>query len=383
MNSEVLILRDANWFTDYPTAALYAEYLYSYTSSHSVDGVIAFDQQALVEILQVVGPIQVEGASELVDANNVIAFMRASKTPTDEERADPNWSNKVFINNITRALLNRIFEGNLDWTQFSRAIFKVLEEHHLLVQVDNTTMTPLLVKHGWDGSVRPGAGDFLMVVDSNVGFNKTNAVVSSSLSYEANLEDTQAPFAKFSASHTNNAKADVPCLPFGYLKEEDIKPEEWQEDYPIDRCFWDYLRFYTVTGAEVLSANPQTIPAENIASQLPVAPQVDVLEEDYPGVDGFGILKLVPGGETVESNFRYSLPAAILRSGSESGSWVYHLRVQKQPGTLAVPIVIRVVLPKGAEILIKPEGATSQENVIVLETNLLYDLELDFVFRIP
>ena len=39
-------------------------------------------------------------------------------------------------------------------------------------------MTALLASHRWDGAVRPEQGDFLMAVDTNVGFNKTNAVVA-------------------------------------------------------------------------------------------------------------------------------------------------------------------------------------------------------------
>ena len=60
MNSPVLILRDANWFPDFPTSALYAESLYAYRYSHSVDGVIAFDQHLLVSLLEATGPLQVE-----------------------------------------------------------------------------------------------------------------------------------------------------------------------------------------------------------------------------------------------------------------------------------------------------------------------------------
>ncbi len=83
MNTPVLIFRDSNWFTDYRTSALYAEYLYSYANNHSVDGVIAFDQQFLVDVLKVAGPVELEGEEYPIDANNVIAFMRAEKTPTD------------------------------------------------------------------------------------------------------------------------------------------------------------------------------------------------------------------------------------------------------------------------------------------------------------
>jgi hypothetical protein len=68
MNSPVLIFRDSNWFTDYPTSALYAEYLYSFNNDHSVDDVIAFDQRMLVELLGVLGPLEVEDVPYLVEA---------------------------------------------------------------------------------------------------------------------------------------------------------------------------------------------------------------------------------------------------------------------------------------------------------------------------
>lgn len=383
MNSDVLILRDANWFVDFPTAALYAEYLYSFSSDHSVDGVIAFDQQALVDILRVVGPIRVEGAPEPIDADNVIAFMRASKTPSAEDLATPGWSNKIFINNITRALLTRIFAGNVDWTRFSKTLLQVLDEHHLLLQFDDPVVTPLLSKHAWDGALRPGTGDFLMVVDSNVGFNKTNAVVDTRISYEIDLSNPSSPMANLAITHTNHAQADVPCLPYGFLTEQDIKPDEWEGDYPIDRCFWDYLRFYTVPGAEILHANLQSIPAENMVSQHPVAPQVDVLEDDIPGIQGFGGLKLVPGGQTVETDFRFSLPDTILKSLQGTTSWIYRLRVQKQPGTLAVPIIVKVILPEGAVIQSKPAGMIAQGNALLLETTLRLDFDLEIQFNVP
>jgi hypothetical protein len=382
MSNPVLVFRDANWFTDFPTAALYAEYLYSYSNNHSVDGVIAFDQQMLVDVLRMVGPIQVEGASEPIDANNVVSYMRASKTPTAEDLANPEWNNKVFINRLTAALLAKIFAGNLDWRELSKTGFQVLNEHHLLLQVDNPALTPILVRRGWDGAIRPGDGDFLMAVDSNVGYNKTNAVVETRLSYEVDLTDMSAPIGRLGVIHKNNAHA-VRCFPYGVETPENIGPSYWENDYPIDRCYWDYLRIYTVSGADILQANPQSIPAEWMVRQQPVPPQVDVLEDEIPGVQGFGVLKVVPGGQVVETNFRYSLPAGILRLLPD-GSWVYRLRVQKQPGTLAIPITIRVLLPKGAILHFAPPGAAAAPGgAVVLETNLREDVELEIQFSVP
>jgi hypothetical protein len=62
---------------------------------------------------------------------------------------------------------------------------------------------------------------------------------------------------------------------------------------------------------------------------------------------------------------------------------VYHLKIQKQPGTLGVPITIRLHLPNGATIQAIPPGATVQDQNILLQTTLVTDLELEFSFLVP
>ncbi len=89
MNSPVLLMRDANWFVDFPTTVTWAEYLYAYTHDHSVDGVIAFDQRFLVMLLEAIGPVRVEGEAAPVTAANVVAYMRQSKVRSPEEASCP------------------------------------------------------------------------------------------------------------------------------------------------------------------------------------------------------------------------------------------------------------------------------------------------------
>lgn len=378
MNSPVLVLRDANWFTNYPTAALYAEYLYSYANAHSVDGVIAFDQHTLVEILGVTGPIELEGVPYPIDSSNVIAYMRAAKTPTAEDLASPGWSNKVFINKITHALITKIFAGDVPWEQLAAALLKILNERHLLLQVDNPAMTSLLARYHWDGAVRPETGDFLMVVDTNIGFNKTNAVVESSLFYDVDLTNLSAPTGSLAVVHKNNAKGVLVC------KQWDKIRLEGEKDYPITDCYWNYLRVYMAQGAQLLEAVPQYIPAGWMILNQSVPAQVDTLkDEDIDKVRAFGTLQVVPIGESLTTSFRFALPKEILQAGPGAGQSTYHLKVQKQPGTLAVPITIRVHFPNGVAFQAIPAGAVVQGNNVFLETNLRTDLEFEIVFDSP
>jgi hypothetical protein len=348
-----------------------------------VDGVIAFDQHMLVEFLRVTGPIELTGEAQPVDANNVITFMRAQKTPTAEDLATPDWNNKAFINKITDALIDKLLTGDVPLEQLSVLVVKVLNEHHLLLQLDTPSLKDFLARRGWDGAVRPLGGDFLMVVDFNVGFNKTNAVVESSLSYDVDLTDLSAPTSQLVVNHQNNADSAVPCISYAYLRSANLEANLVQKDYPIDRCYWDYLRIYTLSGTDLLGATVQTVPADWTLLKHAVPPQVDILDEEIEGVRGFGTLKVVPGGQSLATTFRFALPPGILEIQPDSGQMAYRLRVQKQPGTLGVPITIRVHLPNGATIQSVPSGAIIQGQNVLIQAALTTDIEIEIVFLVP
>lgn len=377
MNSRVLIFRDANWFTDYRTAAMYAEYLYSYSEDESVDGVIAFDQHLLVEVLKVTGPIEVEDAPYPIDADNVVEYMRAAKEPTPENRATPGWDNKVFLNKITIALITKIFDGGVELEPLSEILLQALNERHLLLQFDDPGLTSLLERYRWDGALRPGDGDFLMVVDSNIGFNKTSTVIETSLTYEVDLTNPISPTGLLTVGHKNKAEKVLVCKHWSKIK------AEGEQYYPISDCYWNYLRVYTPAGTELLQAVPQAIPDNWMIIKRENPSQVDVLEEDIDGVQAFGTLQVMPGGESLSMDFQYALPVGVIHTEKGTDLRVYRLKVQKQPGTVAVPITIRVRLPKNSKIETVPPGAVVNGYNVQYEANLTTDLELEFVFFVP
>jgi hypothetical protein len=383
MNSPVLIFRDANWYTDFPTSVQYIEYIYSYTNSHSVDGVIAFDQHFLVEILRVTGPIELEGEEGLIDAGNVIDFMRAEKTPSGEELESGEWHNKAFINKITVALLDKFTSNGIPPHQLSKTLVRALDERHLLLQLDKPQMAELLARRSWDGALRAGQGDFLMVVDSNVGFNKTNAVVESSFSYDVDLTNPEFPEASLVVTHRNHASGQIPCLPYPYLASYGISDELQQKTYPIDRCYWNYLRVYTLADTELLNARLQDIPPEWTVRRQSVPQRVDDVDEELDGVRGWGVFEVVPGGESVTISLHYALPTSILIPYSQPGQYAYLLKIQKQPGIKATPVTLRVHLPSSASLVSAPPGSQVQGPNILLQLSLVRDAQLEFIFVLP
>ncbi|MBI4762516.1 MAG: DUF4012 domain-containing protein [Chloroflexota bacterium] len=377
MNAPVLILRDSNWFPDFPTSARWAEYLYSFVRPDSLDGVIAFDQQFLVILLSALGPLNVEGAPYPLTSANVIEYMRSAKAPPPNEPAPADWYRKHFIEDIAGALLRELMSGaNTDWRGLAAALTRALNERHLLMYFHDPAAMSLLAERNWDNTLRPPPGDFLMTTDTNIGFNKTNALVDVRLSYEVDLADLSAPTSVLTLTHRNRADSAVPCMHWDY------KPGEGVDWYPMQRCYWSYLRVYKQAGGELLEASPHEIPAEWILTERTVPPRVDVLDEPMDGIQGYGVLLVVPGGQSLETGFEFSLPASVV-SQDASGNFTYRLKVQKQAGTLAHPLTIRVHLPRGSTLTKTNLPANLQGSTLLVETNLRTDVYLEVTFHVP
>jgi hypothetical protein len=251
-----------------------------------------------------------------------------------------------------------------------------LNAHHALLQFDDPGMAVVLADRGWDGALRPGGGDFLMVVDSNIGFNKVNAVVEEGLTYEVDLSNQAAPTGLLTIVHTNNAAKGVPCVQFDM---------DYQGSYDnlINRCYWDYLRVYRSFGTQLLEATPHAVSGAWLVSGEAVPARVDVLEEKIEGVQGFGTLLVLPGGDSLETSFRFQLPSQVIGTGEGSKTKVYHLRVQKQAGTLPQVLTIRVHLPSGAKLLTSSPEAQMEEDGLSVIIDLQGDVEIEIAYQDP
>src|SRR5262249_16196740 len=142
---------------------------------------------------------------------------------------------KAFLRPMATALIERLKSESVDWFALFQATTKALTERHISIQMDDPTAAAALANQGWDGAVGPGSGDYLMVVDSNIGFNKVNAAVTSKLIYEVNLTTPDTPTAQLTISHHNPASTAAGCQP---------GPDYGTGEYAdlIARCYWDYLR---------------------------------------------------------------------------------------------------------------------------------------------
>ncbi len=378
MYSHLWMLRDSNWSPDFPTSATLAEHLYTYTRPHSLDGVIALDQAAIRLLLQGVGPVEVDGATGPVTADNVIAYMRSAKAPVSGEALDQEWwrQRKDFMRRLGASLVAKLqLDTGLSWSTLGGAMLQALDERHVLVQLDDPTAAAVLADRRWDGAVRPGSADYLMVVDSNLGFNKANAAVETTLAYAIDLSHPDTPTATLTVTHRNPTPGPAGCKQ---------APDYGTGSYAdlIARCYWDYLRVYVPAGAKLVEATPQAVPGEWMIRGEPVPARVDRLDET-DGVSAFGTLLVVPLGETVQTIFSFSLPSSVLTVDGSGRAFTYRLHIQKQAGTGAIPIQLDIHLPLGVQVTqASPNGAIG-DNVWTLDSRLNTDIDVHLAFIRP
>ena len=366
MGSELWLFRDANWSPDFPTSARQAAYLYEYGQGVPVHGVVALDQRAVELLMPGLGEVQVPGMAEPVTAANVRQFMRQAWNPGDAG-VTAEWlrTHKEFIGNLAAAIRQRVEENprSVDWVQVARGLYRALEGRHLLVYVDDADATRALARVGWDGALRESAGDYLMVVDANLGFGKVNSLVDERLVYRVTLyaDGTAAAELALRYAHRGareNVRCQHPLVYGGGTTYEAI----------MHRCYYDYLRVYVPGGSVLRAATSHPTPAAYLLRGEPDDGRAVTLG-DEAGKAVFAQFFVVEYGRTLTTRLVYDLPRVVW---PDEDHWRYALLVQKQAGTGSIPLTLTVVLPPGAGLVAAEPSPRSVDG-----EELTFDLALD------
>jgi hypothetical protein len=371
---QLWFFRDTNWDADFPTSARRALGVYARDRGIQADGVIALDLSALQFLVDAVGPLEVEGITERVTGNTVLPLVQA-QWGERAGKTGQEWRlhRKDFMGQIASAAMDRLVTGeDLEPAKLARALKQALDEKHILIYLTDPQAAGLLRERNWDGAltVPPIPSDMLLVVDSNVGFNKADARIARSIRYQVDLAAEDGPRTRLTLTYRHGSTRPV---------EECIQEARYGDTYAdmIERCYWDYVRVYVPMGSQLLAGPGLPLPPGSLLARnsdaLPAQPISPTLAEGGLAVWA-AFFDLAPGQEQTLT-FDYHLPAWVLSYDSD-GLIHYRLRVQKQPGTEAVPIRVEITLPPGAE-LVQAVPADLPE----MDTDLRTDREFEIVFR--
>jgi hypothetical protein len=382
---ELLLFRDANWDADFPRSAQRALDVYARDRGVQADGVIALDLTALEMVLSALGPMQVPGIRDPVNGDNVQEIIQARwaepKPGVSPEQSGDWWLHrKDAVGQIASATMDRMISGrDIPLARLGGTLSQALDEKHILVYLTDSQAAGLLREAGWDGAL-PGpfrSSDMLLVIDSNVGFNKADANVSRSLLYEVDLASAGGPRARVTLEYHNHSARHVQAC---------VQEARYGGTYSdmMDRCYWDYVRVYVPAGSRLLEAPDLGLPSGSLlarsrqtASPLPFGPAFT--EGDLNVWAAF--FDLAPGAQRTLA-FEYELPQWVLTTDAE-GAFHYRLLLQKQPGTEAVPVQLEIALPPGAELLdVTPASLLRVMGTpLVVSTDLRTDREFEVIFR--
>ncbi len=320
-----LTFRDANWSPDLPTTTELIRAIYTRDTGESFDGLITVDLSALKLFVDALGPLNVPGIDAPLTGETVISqVMELWARPADGAglgEGDLNaWWNqrKEFIPQVAQAALQKVQSGNVNYLALAAAALRALNQRALQVIVDEPTTEAILAAQGWDGALQPNQhGDYLAVVDMNMGYNKVDAVINRSLAYTV----------------TWPAAADQPgqaTLALTYLHPLDVVDEgcdpapRYGDDYHdmIERCYFDYVRVYAPAGSVL--GEVSGLEAGSAASQ-----------RGERGTQVFSGCFVQPPNRSHTVTFNYTLPPHIRPDG-------YSLVLQRQSGTAALPVRLSV-----------------------------------------
>ncbi len=373
---ELFLFRDSNYWPDFPISGQKGMDFYAYGRDvPPLDGAIGINQQFLQLLLNGVGPVTIAETGEVVNSNNVIRSLQESWTLEGgvSER-------KAFLGPFAAAIQQRIDEGSadIDPLYLAHQLSQSLDQKDLQIYVRDQAAATVLAANNWDGRLTPlESGDTLMIVDTNVGYNKANFAVDRAASYDVRLADEGDSEALLEVTHIHRGEASDEACWQGSL-------EEYREGASYlaltDKCYWNYLRVYVPEGSQLESGPQHLIPGQTWFGGYDWQPATESLAE-LPGYTTFASWLLLPRGEEIVSEFRYSLPDSIVQR-DEDGLTTYTLRLRKQAGARPHHVQVSVTLPPGKSVVsTSPEATAVENNTYIFAMELDSDQEISLAYR--
>ncbi len=254
---------------------------------------------------------------------------------------------KEGMNQMLAAAAGRLLgrPGEVRWGDLLAALKTSLAQRHIQLYVEDPALQSWVARQGWDGALVETEGDYLLVVDTNVGYNKVNSNIAQTVRYTVQIAPGEPLRAELTLHYRHQSRRQVT---------ECDKFTQYTPVYELltQGCYWDYLRIYVPQGAQLLSCQGADEPARAL---------------DELGRTVWATSFLLRPREEREVRFSYTLPAGLLRQGR------YTLYVQKQAGTGPLPLWVTL---RASSSLLPQTGGTptvGEDGALIYATDLAVD----------
>lgn len=324
---------DSNWDPDFPTTAATISWFIDGIRNVQLAGVVALDTQALADIIEVVGPVDLPEYNEVVTHKNLSERLEFHS----EAVLVPDSGTKDYSSVLMQRTMSKIIGISIEkYPQFLSALRQAADHQHLFLSVENEDIQPSLQNTGWTGTMLQPACPAQLVsqsctvepffqVEANVGVNKANYYIDRDLSHAIEITPTSAEHLH-RTTYVNTAQSS--SWPKGPYKA--------------------FVRYYLDKNSQYKAAR---------IDGRPVSIQNLTLSTEHNRTV-VGISVEVPVGQTVTTELVYSTPLVTAQSYS------YAFFNQKQAGTGDDPIVVTMSYPLGDQPeKIAPQAETADSTL--------------------
>jgi hypothetical protein len=253
-------------------------------------------------------------------------------------------------------------------------MLSLMESGHIQVYFNDPDAQKFLAGYGWDGGIDPGDGDFFSLIDSNVGFNKADALVQREVRYRVDLRDIHHPTGEITAAYHHNGKEN------GDQCKQQVTYGEGSYQDMQQRCYFDYWRIYSPGESRLISSRTEPVPGDQLLNPLGWSGEVETSNGEM-GTQVWAGLLVLPRGETRDFKLEIELSPDVIKR-DEAGLLHYQLCVQKQPGLEFLPFKLEITLPDGyVPVVDDADWQKSDLNSWIWEENLIKRTEIDLVFQ--
>lgn len=344
LKEDVLYLRNSNWDPDFPKATKTFDDLYFKITGEAVNGYIAVDLDFVKNLLKVTGPLFLAPYNEDISADNIY---ERTQYYSGFDYKDGSSDKKSFLTVLGSKLMERLFALKTDnYSPLLTQIGESLDERHLMIYFTNNVVNKLLKEKSWDGGLVDTSGDYLFVVNSNLGGTKANYYVKNKMAYEVS-----------SLTRDGLLRANL------YLDYDNTADNNAWPGGP----YTDYVRVLTQNGSKLTSAKI----SYNSGVERDIYQEIIVAKAGvYNSFEtSFGI----DPGESAKLTLSYDLPVNLSVTKSQSQ---YNLLWQKQGGTGSDEYAFSFSPPFGSIVVSKNSSLTESDTK--LENNGIFKKDLSF-----
>lgn len=348
------MFRDGNWSPDFPTSARTLSDMYVRGQQTTPpDLIINISLTALETVAHYLPTFEISGV--LFNPDNALDIMR---TAWNEDAAIMNSyipSRKDFLLEVAAQITQGIVD-NIQVTQAARlglALRELLERRDVMLYTPDEQLQATFTQHGWDGGMRTDTGDYLMIVESNLGYNKVTPKVQRTLTYTVTLESP--PSAKVDLYYINTNPVGPDCTRFN---RDPADGSVATYAYRMEGCYWNYLRVFFTPQSRITGYKAQEIPSDWFEFS-PIYQPARIQAQQEANIPGAGMMLVIPRAESLSAMLSYQLPQQVITTSSDNDT--YRLHMQGQSGMQPTPFEIHLTLPEGG-ILVNTDPQPTQIN---------------------